>query len=85
MATLTTNVPSRDEIRIGQRVWAVERKNYASGELTEGVVRRILTKKRRHPRGIKVVFEDGTVARVKRLTPPQKEIPVDIDEEDELR
>jgi len=77
--------PSRSEIKVGQRVWAVEKRNYASGELTEGVVRRILTKKANHPRGIKVMFEDGTVARVQRLAPPEKKTPVDLDAEDELR
>lgn len=91
-------VPSRREIKVGQRVWAVEKRNYASGELTEGVVKRILTSKPDHPRGIKVMFEDGTVARVQRLTlppsrsaglrgagPPEKKIPVDFDMEGELR
>lgn len=80
-----SEVPSRSEIKVGQRVWAVEKRNYASGELTEGVVRRILTRKTRHPRGIKVMFEDGTVARVQRLGPPEKKAPVDIDAEGELR
>jgi len=79
------DVPSRGEIKVGQRVWAVEKRNYASGELTEGVVKRILTKKAQHPRGIKVMLEDGTVARVQRLGPPEKKIPVDLDEEGELR
>lgn len=65
-------VPPRAKIKIGQRVWAVEKRNYATGELTGGVVKRILTSKPYHPRGIKVMFEDGTVARVQRLTPPPK-------------
>lgn len=78
-------VPSRKEIKVGQRVWALEKRNYASGELTEGVVRRILTSKEHHPRGIKVMFEDGTVARVQQLHPPEKKIPADLDLEDELR
>lgn len=80
-----TTPPPRSEIKVGQRVWALGKRNYASGELTEGVVRRILTKKQYHPRGIKVMFEDGTVARVQRLTPPEKKTPVDLDVEGELR
>lgn len=95
-----SKIPLRREIKIGQRVWAVEKRNYASGELTEGIIVRILTSKAHHPRGIKVMFEDGTVARVQRLTPPstprlrsglrqagppRKEIPVDLDMEGELR
>jgi len=63
-------VPARSEIKIGQRVWAIEKKNYGTEDLTEGVVQRILTSAPVHPRGIKVMFEDGTVARVQRLIPP---------------
>ncbi|MCA9397660.1 YwbE family protein [candidate division WWE3 bacterium] len=63
-------VPARKDIHVGQTVWAVEKKNYASGQLTEGVVKRILTSKPHHPRGTKVMFEDGTVARVQTITPP---------------
>lgn len=82
---MKTTLPSRREIKSGQRVWALEKRNYATGELTEGVVKRILTKKPHHPRGIKVMFEDGTVARVQRLTPPKKETLADLDAEEELR
>lgn len=89
-----SNIPSRSQIKIGQRVWAVEKKNYASGKLTEGIVKRILTSKQYHPRGIKVMFEDGTITRVQRLTPPEREnAPIvkkptddfEIDEDYELR
>ena len=83
-------VPSRKEIKIGQRVWAIEKRNYGTDDLTEGVVQRILTSVPFHPRGIKVMFEDGTVARVQRLRPPEfippkAEPPVDLDTEGELR
>ncbi len=64
------SVPSRDEIKIGQIVWAIEKKNYSNGKLTEGVVARILTNSPFHPRGIKVMFENGIVARVQSLTLP---------------
>ena len=82
-----TQVPSRQEIKIGQRVWAIEKRNYGTEDLTEGVVGRILTSKPVHPRGIKVMFEDGTVARVQRLTPPSKKEPIspkDLPSEDDL-
>jgi len=69
-------VPTRAEIKIGQRVWAIEKRNYGTDDLTEGIVSRILTSKTVHPRGIKVMFEDGTVARVQRLTPPLKKEPI---------
>ncbi|OGC60217.1 hypothetical protein A2890_01760 [candidate division WWE3 bacterium RIFCSPLOWO2_01_FULL_53_14] len=67
-------VPARNEIKIGQKVWAIEKRNYGTEDLTEGVVQRILTSAPFHPRGIKVMFEDGTVARVQRLTPPEKKV-----------
>ncbi|GMR19244.1 MAG: hypothetical protein BMS9Abin34_376 [Patescibacteria group bacterium] len=95
MNNFDSRVPPRSEIRVGRRVWAVEKRNYASGELTEGVVKRILTSKAYHSRGIKVMLKDGTVARVQRLTPPEagsaesvpseKITPVDLDAEGELR
>src|SRR3972149_8255418 len=65
-----SEVPARSEIKIGQKVWAIEKRNYGTEDLTEGVVQRILTSAPVHPRGIKVMFEDGTVARVQRLIPP---------------
>ncbi len=67
-------VPARKEIKVGQRVWAVQVKNYATGELTKGTVKHILTSKPYHSRGIKIMFQDGTIARVQRLTPPEKEV-----------
>jgi len=70
--TTPLGVPSRDEIKIGQTVWAIEKRNYANGQLTQGVVDEILTSKRFHPRGIKVRFTDGTIARVQQLYPPQQ-------------
>ncbi len=70
-------VPARSEIKVGQRVWAIEKRNYGTNDLTEGVVQRILTSAPFHPRGIKVMLstkggpasggEDGIVARVQRL------------------
>lgn len=62
-------VPTRKEIRIGQQVWAVEKKHYKDGTLTVGIVKDILTNKPTHPRGIKVRLEDGTIARVQSLAP----------------
>ena len=49
------------------RVLVVEKQNQQSGKLTEGVVRRILTKSQDHPHGIKVMLEDGKVGRVKEI------------------
>jgi len=55
----------RTNIQIGLLVQIVEKQNQASGELTEGLVKRILTKSNSHPHGIKVMLDTGEVGRVK--------------------
>ncbi len=60
-------VPKRVEIKIGARVMVVEKQNQRSGQLTEGIVRRILTKSPDHPHGIKVELSDGKVGRVQEI------------------
>jgi len=47
------------------RVRIIQKQHQGTGELTEGVVRDVLTKSPNHPHGIKVRLEDGTVGRVK--------------------
>ncbi len=59
------NGNNRANIKIGSRVLVVEKQNQRTGELTQGVVLRILTKSPNHPHGIKVMLEDKTVGRVK--------------------
>ncbi len=61
------SVPSRSEIRPGMVVRIVEKQNQRSGQLTEGVVARILTKSPTHPHGIKVMLVDGKVGRVQAI------------------
>lgn len=57
----------RANIAIGARVRIVLKKDQKSGELTEGIVSRILTKSQKHPHGIKVMLKDGQVGRVKEI------------------
>ncbi|MEP1033669.1 YwbE family protein [Ekhidna sp.] len=57
----------RSEIHIGSDVAVVQKHHQRTGELTEGVVKRILTKSPNHPHGIKVMLEDGIVGRVKQI------------------
>ncbi|MTI20804.1 YwbE family protein [Fulvivirga sp. RKSG066] len=57
----------RADIAIGQTVEVVQKHHQRSGELTEGVVKRILTKNANHTHGIKVMLEDGIVGRVKNI------------------
>lgn len=56
---------SRKNIQIGQEVSIVQKNHQRSGELTEGIVQRILTNSANHPHGIKVRLESGEVGRVK--------------------
>lgn len=57
----------RANIKIGSAVQVVQKHHQRSGELTEGVVKRILTKSSSHPHGIKVMLETGIVGRVKEV------------------
>lgn len=57
----------RKDIRPGLRVRVVQKHHQGSGQLTEGVVRDILTGSAIHPRGIKVRLEGGVVGRVKEI------------------
>ena len=63
---LMNNIP-RNQIRIGQRVRIVLKADQATGKLTEGIVKDLLTKSSTHPHGIKVRLENGQVGRVKEL------------------
>ncbi|WP_404344073.1 YwbE family protein [Pseudoalteromonas mariniglutinosa] len=60
-------VPTRSHISIGCEVNIVLKQDQRSGQLTQGVVSRILTKSANHPHGIKVQLEDGQVGRVKEI------------------
>jgi uncharacterized repeat protein (TIGR03833 family) len=46
------------------RVQIVEKQNQSTGQLTEGIVARILTSSSTHPHGIKVMLVNGIVGRV---------------------
>ncbi|MCP4970606.1 MAG: YwbE family protein [Arcobacter sp.] len=54
----------RDDINPGIKVKVVLKKDQRSGKLTLGVVKKLLTSSKYHPRGIKVMLEDGQVGRV---------------------
>jgi len=57
----------RSNIKIGSRVMVVQKEDQRTGNLTEGVVTRLLTNSKNHPRGIKVMLEDGVVGRVQEI------------------
>ena len=61
------NGQNRSQIQIGMKVRVVEKQNQRTGQLTEGIVQRILTNSPNHPHGIKVMLDNGIVGRVKEI------------------
>ena len=57
----------RVNIQVGSEVEVVQKHHQGSGELTFGVVQRLLTKSPTHPHGIKVKLTSGVVGRVKNI------------------
>jgi uncharacterized repeat protein (TIGR03833 family) len=57
----------RTDIKIGSKVLVVKKEHQRTGQLTEGIVKRILTNSQNHHRGIKVMLEDNTVGRVQEI------------------
>ena len=57
----------RKDIQIGSSVEIVQKHHQKSGELTSGLVKRLLTKSPTHPHGIKVMLESNIVGRVKKI------------------
>jgi uncharacterized repeat protein (TIGR03833 family) len=57
----------RANIKIGSKVSIVLKQDQRSGDLTEGVVAKILTNSPNHPHGIKVRLDNGQVGRVKQI------------------
>jgi len=58
---------NRNNIKIGLTVSIVQKHHQRTGELTEGIVKRLLTKSANHPHGIKVQLQSGEVGRVRKV------------------
>ena len=61
------NGTNRANIKPGIRVAIVLKKDQRSGNLTEGMVKDILTNSQYHPHGIKVRLKSGEIGRVKEI------------------
>lgn len=61
------NQIKRADIRSGMSVAIVLKEDQATGKLTDGIVRDILTKSPLHPHGIKVRLMSREVGRVKKI------------------
>lgn len=57
----------RSNIKPGMKVQVVQKQDQRTGKLTVGIVMRLLTNSANHPRGIKVMLEDGAVGRVQHI------------------
>lgn len=61
------NGTERNNVKIGSRVKVVQKQHQRSGELTEGIVKDLLTKSAVHHRGIKVRLVSGIIGRVQEV------------------
>lgn len=59
----------RANIKRGDLVKIILKKHQLTGELTEGIVKDLLTSAPKHHRGIKVRLEDGQIGRVQEIIP----------------
>lgn len=57
----------RSNVKPGMQVNIVQKHHQRTGELTEGVVKNLLTNSPNHPHGIKVRLETGEVGRVQEI------------------
>jgi uncharacterized repeat protein (TIGR03833 family) len=57
----------------GDKVRVAQKKDYASGVLTEGIVKDVLTSKQFHPRGHKVRLTNGIIGRVQEFADQKEE------------
>jgi len=57
----------REDLKPGMQVKIVMKEDQRTGELTEGIVKDILTKSQKHPHGIKVRLVTGEVGRVEEM------------------
>ncbi len=63
----------RDNIKIGSLVKVVQKGDQKTGDVTEGIVKKILTNSKSHPHGIKVLLETGIIGRVKEIVDVSKD------------
>lgn len=68
MGNIDVNGTERKNIRPGLKVKIIQKQHQRTGQLTEGVVKDILTKSAVHPHGIKVRLDNGVIGRVREVT-----------------
>ena len=60
-------LPTSDDIHIGSNVHIICKNDRKSGKITNGIVKKILTKSFSHPYGIKVELQNGEIGRVNKV------------------
>src|SRR5690242_14883220 len=63
-----SQLPNRDQIKVGMKVYVELKQDQGTGKLTEATVKKILTSENFHPHGIMVEIENALVGRVKKLS-----------------
>jgi len=63
------SLPRRSDIKQGDHVSVETKADQGTGRLTGGTVDKILTHAESHPHGIKVLLQDGSIGRVKKVSP----------------
>jgi len=63
-----SQLPNRDQIKVGMKVFVELKQDQGTGKLTEATVKKILTSENSHPHGIMVELENALVGRVKKLS-----------------
>lgn len=61
------NGTERKNIKAGTKVKIIQKQHQRTGELTEGIVKDLLTNSAIHPRGIKVRLVSGLIGRVQEI------------------
>jgi uncharacterized repeat protein (TIGR03833 family) len=67
MRCIAMNGTERKNIKPGGLVKIIQKQHQRTGQLTEGIVKDILTKSSVHPHGIKVRLDNGIVGRVQEI------------------
>ncbi|MBA0908064.1 MAG: YwbE family protein [Nitrosarchaeum sp.] len=65
-------IPLRDKIKIGTTVQVIQKQDQRNGNLTLGMVKKILTSSNFHPHGIKVELDSGKIGRVQSIVELKK-------------
>ena len=66
-------LPKRSQIKVGMKVFVELKQDQGTGNLTEGIVKGILTPGETHPYGIMVELDDGNRGRIKSLSGKSQE------------